>query len=49
MAQARALPAQDGQLMSRGDELKLQGGRLLTRNESKEPRVDRSVSVPMTV
>lgn len=49
MVQARALPAQDGHLMSQGDEFELQRGTLRTRNETREASADRSVSMPMTV
>ena len=47
---ARALPAQDGYLMSQGDEFEFQGEATTNaEQEQKEPRADRSVSMPMTV
>ena len=46
---ARALPPQDGHLVSQSNELKFQWARLRTRNESREPRADRSVIMPTTV
>jgi len=51
MVQGEALPAQDGHLMSQGDEFELRRGaaRLRTRNESREPRADKSVSMLTTV
>ena len=51
MVQARALPAQDGQLVSQGDEFELQGEAITKpeREQRREPWADRSVSMPMTV
>ena len=48
MVQARVLPAQDGHLMSQGDEFDLQR-EATTNPEREQPRADRSVSMPMTV
>ena len=46
---ARALPTQDGHLVSQGDDFSSNEARLRTRNESREPRADRSVIMPMKV
>ena len=48
MVQARALPPQDGHLMSQGDEFEFQR-EAITNPEREQPRADRSVSMPMTV
>ena len=45
----RALPPQDGHLMSQGDELKLQRARRRTWNESRATRAERIVIMPTTV
>ena len=45
---ARVLPAQDGQLMSQGDEFEFQR-EAITKPEREQPRADRSVSMPMKV
>ena len=43
--------AQDGQLMSQGDEFEFQGEATTNpeREQRREPRADRSVRMPMTV
>jgi hypothetical protein len=46
---AKVLPAQEGHLMSQGDEFEFHGRRRRTRNESREPRADRRVNMPVTV
>jgi len=46
---AGVVPAQDDNLMSQGDEFEFQRNALRIRKESREPRADRSVSMPKTV
>ena len=46
---ARALPAQDGQLMSQGDEFGLQGDATTNPEREQGTKSDRSVFMPMTV
>ena len=48
MVRTSVLPAQDGHLMSQGDEFEFQG-EAITKPEREQPRADRSVSMPMTV
>ena len=48
MVQARALPAQDGQLMPQDDEFELQGEATTNPEREQGTEADKRVSMPMT-